>query len=143
LYFFLTVSKRCTAHQWTSLTFRFFYTEHLKEEETDIPPLLRANFTKEEEDVIIQQLAQSGGLSGMRLVLPMVLLAMKEWATPTFCDEFTESLPLPIRHLVANYFLPDEINCVLPKRDAPFLAKEPTLNRVKCCKIPFCCPCII
>jgi len=117
--------------------------DHLQEEETDIPPLLRANFTKEEEDPIIQKIGQSGGLGGIRLIFPCIVLAMKEWASPLFFDDFMATIPAPIRHLMDTYIVPDELNCVVPKRDAPFLSEKPALNRVKCCRVPFCCPCII
>lgn len=117
--------------------------EHLTQEETNIPPLLRANFSKEEEDVIVQKIGARGGLAGLRLILPYVAVAMQEWATPEFYNDFIASLPAPLRHLLFTYHIPDMENCVIPKRDAPFLEKKPTLDRVKCCKLPFCCSCII
>ena len=108
----------------------------------DIPPLLRANFTKEEEEKIIEKISQRGGLVGLRIVFPSISLAMQEWTKPAFYDDFMSTIPPPVRYLLLNYFAPDYENCILPKRDAPFLSEKPNLKRVGCCKI--CCfPCII
>ena len=52
---------------------------HLKEEEEVVPALLRDNFTREEEKVIIDQIIQAGGLTMAKKFMPAVLLAGQEW----------------------------------------------------------------
>jgi len=121
--------------------------DHLKEEEIVFPSLLRAHFTKEEEEAAVQKLVKKAGIAGLRTIFPSVLLAAEEWMSPAHWDEFFSSLPPPIQHLTNKYILPDHRNCVIPKRDAPFLKTKPRVGkegRVKCCMIPFCCfPCIV
>jgi hemerythrin-like domain-containing protein len=122
-----------------------FYAEmkgHLKEEEEIVPALLRGNFTAEDEKKILQKIGKREGVSGMRSFFPSVFFAMREWATPSFQEELMASLPGSFQTLIKGYFIPDYENCVIPKRDAPTLDSMPTLSKVKCCKIPFCCACI-
>lgn len=116
---------------------------HLKEEEETIPDLLRKNYTQEEEQEIVQKILQQGGLALTKKFLPAVLMAMQEWATKDFYDQFVQSMPPPIRHLVFKYFVPDYENYVCPMRDAPTMEKEPKPHRTGCCGIPFCFPCIL
>ena len=115
---------------------------HLQEEEANIPAILRANFTQEEEDACIQKILKKEGTSGLRLFLPPVIMAMQEWASQEFVDQFLCSIPPPLRMLYTNYYLPDYETCICPMRDAPLLEAKPSLSQTKCCKIPFCIPCI-
>ncbi len=125
--------------------------EHLAEEERDISPLLRAHFTQKENDEIVLDILKRGGVQSMRNLLPSVLVAMQQWGSLDFYEEFWGSIPGPVRHLATNYFIPDYENCIAAKRDAPFWEataknrhqQRPPLKRTKCCKISFCFPCII
>ncbi|KAI2504697.1 Hemerythrin HHE cation binding domain [Fragilaria crotonensis] len=128
-----------------------FMDEHLAEEERDITPLLRAHFTQKENDEIVQEILKRGGVQSMRNLLPSILVAMQQWGSLDFFEEFWGSIPGPVRHLATNYFIPDYENCIAAKRDAPFWEataknrhqQRPPLKRTKCCKISFCFPCII
>jgi len=117
--------------------------EHLKEEEEMVPPLLRENFTQEEEDKCLQKILKREGLSGLRNFVPPVHFAMQQWAKPEFVEEFLASMPGPIRSLVEGYYIPDYKTSICPKRDAPKLKSKPTLSKVGCCKISFCFPCAL
>ena len=127
------------------------YSEHLADEERDIPSLLRANFTQKEEEETVQNIIKRNGMEGMRIMVPSILFAMQQWASPAFYEEFWLKIPGPMRRFVANYCIPDYENCVAAKRDAPFWqptgnnrhSKRPPLKRTKCCRIPFCFPCIV
>ena len=133
------------------LTFCPYHPEHLAEEERDISPLLRAHFTRKEEDETVQVILKRSGVKGMRIMLPSILLAMQQWASLDFYEEFWAGIPGPVRHLASNYFIPDYENCIAAKRDAPFWEptagnrhlQRPPLKRAKCCRISFCFPCII
>lgn len=116
---------------------------HLKEEEETIPSLLRDNFTQEEEGAIVEKIIQAGGLPMTKKFLPAVLVAMQEWATPEFYDNFKKSIPPPILHLVSKYYIPDFENVTVAMRDAPTMEKKPVLKKVGCCGISFCFPCIL
>eukprot|EP00563_Minutocellus_polymorphus_P018128 CAMPEP_0197726070 /NCGR_PEP_ID=MMETSP1434-20131217/13382_1 /TAXON_ID=265543 /ORGANISM="Minutocellus polymorphus, Strain CCMP3303" /LENGTH=300 /DNA_ID=CAMNT_0043311883 /DNA_START=31 /DNA_END=933 /DNA_ORIENTATION=+ len=124
-------------------TFNTDMRQHLKEEEQTIPAILRENFTQEEEGVIIEKILQAGGLSMTKVFLPAVVLAMQEWASKGFYDQFLESMPPPIKHLLFKYYLPDHMTFVIPMRDAPTLDEKPKLTKVGCCGISFCFPCIL
>ena len=118
--------------------------KHLKEEEEVIPQLLRDNFTQAEEQECIEKILKNEGLYGARIFVPAIINAMEHWATPKFNEEFLQIMPPPIRSLVVNYFMPDYETFVYPKRDAPILETKPTLSKVRCCRISFCCcPCLI
>ena len=116
---------------------------HLAEEETNMPEILRENFTSEEEKVIVQKIIQGGGLEMAKVFLPAVILAVEEWGSPQFNKEFMASIPPPIRHLVTKYFIPDFKNVAMQMRDAPTMETEPKLAKVGCCGIPCCFPCIL
>mmetsp|Transcript_20404 Transcript_20404/g.30278 ORF Transcript_20404/g.30278 Transcript_20404/m.30278 type:complete len:361 (+) Transcript_20404:169-1251(+) len=120
----------------------FTLSAHLQSEEELLPPLLRQSFTEEEHQGIMQKLSQREGLSGARLFLPSVVMALEEWAKPEFVSTLYDQMPAAVRYLMREYYLPDYKYCVVPMRDAPKLKTKPTLNKVKCCKIPFCCSCI-
>lgn len=120
----------------------FFFTEHLNEEETIFPPLVREKFTEAEHQKVIDSIVQKEGLTGTRLFLPVILEALKEWATPEFVNGFVGSMPPPIRSLFFNYYVPDYETHASQLRDAPLADKKPSLSKVPCCKIPFCIPCI-
>lgn len=117
--------------------------QHLKEEEQTFPTILRENFTQEEEGATTEKILQAGGLTLAKVFLPAVVLAMQEWATKEFYDQFIATIPPPIKHLLFKYYLPDHKSCVIPKRDAPTLDEKPQLTKVGCCGISFCFPCIL
>lgn len=116
---------------------------HLQEEEEGIPELLRANFTHEEEMVTIGKIIKADGLPGARHVLPPILKAMDSWAKPSFKDSFLSTVPPPVKKLLFDYYIPDYNDYVCPKRDAPTLNEKPNVPKVKCCKLPFCCNCVV
>ena len=116
--------------------------DHLQEEETNIPTLLRANFTQEEDDACVQTILKKEGTSGLRMFLPSIHMAMQAWASHEFINQFFGSIPPPLHMLYRNYYLPDYETCLRPMRDAPLLESKPSLSKTKCCKIPFCIPCI-
>jgi hypothetical protein len=113
------------------------------EEERDIPPLAKANFTEEEEKVITEKIMQSVALPALRDVFPPILIAMNSWSTPAYVDNLMNDIPGPIRYLINNYYVPDFETSVKPKRDAPLLETKPSLRRKGCCGISFCFPCIL
>jgi len=117
--------------------------EHLKEEEETFPPLLRANFTQEEDAAIVQEILKKEGLHGTRIFVPSILAAMDNWATPKFKEDFLASFPPPILHRTTKYYVPDYETFVQPKRDAPTLSSKPDVGRVPCFQLPFCFPCIV
>lgn len=117
--------------------------EHLKEEEEGIPELLRANFTHEEEQVVVGKIIKAEGLGGTRRFLPTLLEVMDKWAKPSFKEIFLASIPPPIQKLLYDYYIPDYNDYVCPKRDAPTLSEKPKIVKVKCCKLPFCCNCVV
>lgn len=117
--------------------------QHLKEEEQTIPAILRENFTQEEEGKIVEKILQAGGLTMAKVFLPAVVLAIQEWATKDFYEQFLASMPPPIKHLLFKYYLPDHQTFVIPMRDAPTLDEKPKLSKVGCCGISFCFPCIL
>ncbi|KAL3768366.1 hypothetical protein ACHAW5_005204 [Stephanodiscus triporus] len=115
---------------------------HLQEEEATVPALVRDNFTQEEEDACVKKILKKEGTSGLRMFLPSVIVAMEEWATREYIDQFLGSIPAPLRMLYTDYYLPDYETCLRPMRDAPLLESKPSLSKTKCCKISFCIPCI-
>lgn len=139
--------KGCTKEiaflKTTIPTFVKDMNDHLREEEETIPALLRDNFTQEEEGKIVEKILAGGGLKMTKKFLPAILLAMQEWAKPEFYEVFLGSMPPPVRHLAFKYYLPDFENVVMAMRDAPTLAKKPSLKKTGCFGIPFCFPCIL
>lgn len=124
-------------------TFETDMRAHLKEEEETVPDLVRNNYTQAEEGVIVEKIIQAGGLAMTKKFLPAILMALQEWATKGFYDQFVQSIPPPIRHLLFKYYIPDYENYTIPMRDAPTMEKEPKLSRIGCCGISFCFPCIL
>mmetsp|Transcript_1047 Transcript_1047/g.1822 ORF Transcript_1047/g.1822 Transcript_1047/m.1822 type:complete len:317 (-) Transcript_1047:150-1100(-) len=124
-------------------TFEKDMREHLKEEESTVPKLLRDNFTQEEEEATVEKILQAGGLVMAKKFLPSVLTAMQKWAKDEFYEDFCGAMPPPIKHLTFKYYLPDYENVVVQMRDAPTLEKKPKLKKVGCCGIPFCFPCVL
>jgi hypothetical protein len=113
------------------------------EEERDIPPILRAHFTEEEEKKVTEKIIKKVGLKPMRAVFPSVLYALKQWAKPAFVDKFLQEIPAPAMHLINKYYIPDFETNIRPKRDAPLLSSEPKLSRKGCFGLSFCFPCIL
>jgi len=103
---------------------------HLQEEEKAIPNLLRENFTQEEESMIVNKIAEAGGLTLLKTMFPAICDSMKLWVTPEFFDEFCKTLPEPVMRLAFTYLVPDFETYVVPMRDAPILEKEPDLTKV-------------
>ena len=118
-------------------------TEHLAEEERDIPPLLRANFTEQEEKRVVQRILQNAGLAEMRNIFPAVKESMESWATPEYIEMFSGEIPAPLRYVASNYYEPDYETFIRPKRDAPFLDSEPRLSQKGCFGISFCFRCVL
>ena len=115
---------------------------HLQEGETNIPALLHANFTQEEHDVCMHMTLKKERILGLCMFLPSIHMAMQAWASQEFINQFFGSIPPPLHMLYRNYYLPDYETCLRPMRDAPLLESKPSLSKTKCCKIPFCIPCI-
>jgi hypothetical protein len=111
---------------------------HLSEEETNIPALLHDNFTQEEHDACVQKILKKEGTSGLHLFLLLILVAMQEWASQDFVNQFFGSIPLPLWMLYTDYHFPDYETCVRLMRDSPLLESKPSLSKTKCCKIAFC-----
>lgn len=105
--------------------------------------MLRAHFTSDEEDKIVQNIAKKGGLAETRNVFPAILESMNEWTTPKYMEKFQSKIPGPILSLTKKYYLPDYKACIKPKRDAPLADTEPIFQRVGCFGLSFCFPCII
>ena len=73
--------------------------EHLAEEESFVPSILREYFTPEEEKQIVDQIIQSLGLSGNKMALPWIIDSLKTWKKPEDVASFYYSLPCFIRLL--------------------------------------------
>lgn len=112
---------------------------HLREEEECIPDLLRTNFTQKEEEEIVQQILQKGGMDEVRCFLPSILLAMKEWAAPEFYSGFVGSMPPPVSGPLLQEFLPDYTTFVHPMRDAPTMVLKPKLTKTSDAASSGCC----
>jgi len=78
---------------------RHFMFEHLSEEETHVPKILREKFTEEEETACIGRIMQSFGPEGMALGLPWILDVMEGWRAPDKVDEFFKALPPPVQEV--------------------------------------------
>mmetsp|Transcript_47880 Transcript_47880/g.89237 ORF Transcript_47880/g.89237 Transcript_47880/m.89237 type:complete len:304 (-) Transcript_47880:220-1131(-) len=115
---------------------------HLKEEEEIIPPLMRAHFTQAEENAVVGQIIQKGGLTEARFFLPSIKLTMAKWASPEMRAGVDGGIPPPLVHLLNNYFVPDYQNVYGMMRDSPGLEAKPALKKVPCCMIPCCFPCL-
>mmetsp|Transcript_27729 Transcript_27729/g.59228 ORF Transcript_27729/g.59228 Transcript_27729/m.59228 type:complete len:159 (-) Transcript_27729:246-722(-) len=124
-------------------TFEEGMRAHLKEEEETLPEILRNNFTQKEEIEIVEKILQAGGLALAKKFLPAILLAISEWATSEYYEDFCASIPPPIKHLAFKYYLPDFENVAMAMRDAPTFDKKPKLKKVGCCGISVCFPCIL
>lgn len=91
-------------------TFETDMRSHLQDEEEMIPKLLRENFTQEEESMIVNEIAEAGGLTLLKTMFPAICASMKLWVTPEFFDEFCKSLPEPVMQLaftvcVTRYYM--------------------------------------
>lgn len=91
-------------------TFETDMRSHLQGEEELIPKLLRENFTQEEESMIVNKIAEAGGLTLLKTMFPAICASMKLWVTPEFFDEFCKSLPEPVMQLaftvcVTRYYM--------------------------------------
>jgi len=84
--------------------------DHLAEEEEVIPALLRANFTVEEEAVVVGEIIASLGLDGNKKFLPNIIDAMSRWGGEKKVEEFMLNIPPPIRFLYATFWQPDYEN---------------------------------
>ena len=73
--------------------------EHLAEEESFVPSILREHFTPDEEKQIVDQIIQSLGLSGNKMALPWIIDSLKTWKKPEDVASFYNSLPCFIRLL--------------------------------------------
>jgi hypothetical protein len=112
------------------------------EEERDIPPMLRAHFTEEEEKKVTQKIMQKAGIGELRAVFPSVLISLQLWGKPEYVDKILKEIPAPMMHLINKYHIPDFETNIRPKRDAPLLSCEPKLSRKGCLGLSFCFPCI-
>lgn len=70
--------------------------EHLAEEETSIPPLLRDHTTEKAEAKIVDKIIKSLGITGNRKMLPWVTSAMQVWG-PEVRSEFMKTIPSAVR----------------------------------------------
>jgi len=102
---------------------------HISEEEANIPALLRENFTEEEHDACVQKISMKDGLSGMRIFLPSIIIAMQGWASQDFIDQLLGSIPMQLRMLYSDDYLPAYETCVRPMRDAPLVDSMPSLSK--------------
>ena len=116
---------------------------HIMEEERDIPPLSKVHFTEAEDKAFTDNLMKKEmDMKALRNIFPAMFGAMSEWQTPEAVAEFKKNIPGPLMHLNDKYWTPDYENFIKPKRDAPFLEKEPKLSQTGCFGIPFCFRCI-
>merc|ERR1712154_420229 len=77
--------------------------QHLKEEEKNIPPLMKKYGIKEsEERKVIDKIIQDLGLSGNKVMLPWILDVMQKWGGSKVVNNFKSDIPAPIIFL--NYF---------------------------------------
>lgn len=91
-------------------TYKEFMVEHLAEEESVVPALLRENFTIEEEAAVIDKIIQSLGLTGNKLFLPLIIDAMQRWGGERKVAEFKQNIPPPILFLLDYFWTPDYLN---------------------------------
>ena len=73
--------------------------EHLHEEESVIPNILKEHFTEEEDEKMVDTIIKSLGLSGNKKMLPWIVNAMYDWRGKEKTNEFLSKLPCPIRML--------------------------------------------
>jgi len=67
---------------------RVLCCEHLEEEETLVPPLLRDHFTPEEEKALVEKIMKTFDPKDLALILPWTMDAMNEWAGEEFSKGF-------------------------------------------------------
>jgi hemerythrin-like domain-containing protein len=116
---------------------------HMMEEERDIPPLARENFTEADEKKVTEKILRKAGLGEMRCMFPSILSAVNEWGTPAYAEKLKQQVPPPLLYVANNYYVPDHETYIKPKRDAPLLETKPHLSRKGCFGISFCFPCIM
>ena len=74
---------------------------------------MRGNFThKKEEQVVVDKILEREGIEGCRIFVPTIALAMREWASPEFNEQFLGSMPPPVRTALEEFFLPEYMNMV-------------------------------
>lgn len=72
--------------------------EHLAKEEKELPGILKENFTKEEEDVVINKLIDHTSKLNWN-PLPFMYNSIIRWGGQKEADEFYYNLPLVARML--------------------------------------------
>ena len=102
----------------------------MAEEERDIPPVIRSIGISEAENVaIVEQIIARAGLTGLKYLIPGVIVAGEEWMSEDFYGNFQNSIPPPIMDLLKSTLLPNYHSVICPMRDAPTLASEPDLTK--------------
>merc|ERR1712023_386951 len=77
-------------------------------EEEAYPAALKESMTEEEEMVLVNQIVQSLGMDGNRQALPVILYCMCMWdGEDNAMEWFSKGVPLPIRMLNNNSWIPD------------------------------------
>jgi len=110
--------------------FHNFYCDVMYEEEKTMPAQVRVHFTEQEVTPILEQMYARGGTDGLaRGLLPSMMLGEEQcWAAKT-SRRLSRSLSKPLRKSFSKKVMPDHLNCIVAKRDAPFLDREPDLER--------------
>eukprot|EP00127_Corallochytrium_limacisporum_P001290 Clim_evm2s50 gene=Clim_evmTU2s50 len=112
-------------------TYQHEMLEHIAEEESTYPRMVRDHGTEKSEQAVIDQIIKRGGLSapGNALELPWFLDAMVRWAGPEATEEFRkESIPAPVRMLNDNFWAPNYRNYWRPLLFSLALDEDPKLS---------------
>jgi len=110
--------------------------QHLAEEETVIPPLLKENFTEKEEEKPIQQIIKQNGLAGNRKELPWIIDAVERWGGPDILNNrLLPKIPGVIKSLYFKYWRNEYEMTNVALIQSIKLDKQPTPPTQHCC----CC----
>lgn len=105
--------------------------DHLAEEEQAYPAALRScGMTQAEDAQVVDQIIQSLGLSGNKVMLPPILYVMCMWKGEAQMQEFGKAIPPPIRLLSNQCWFSDFYHnnlCVIEalKGDNQFTPRSP------------------
>ena len=95
-----------------------------------MPAAIRSTrITEAENDAVVGQIIARAGLTGLKYLIPGVLVAGQEWMSQEFYDNFERSIPPPIMELLKSTLVPNYHAIICPMRDAVTLTEEPDLTK--------------
>mmetsp|Transcript_16241 Transcript_16241/g.42941 ORF Transcript_16241/g.42941 Transcript_16241/m.42941 type:complete len:135 (+) Transcript_16241:448-852(+) len=82
-------------------------TAHLDEEEQVVVPRLAEKFTEQEHDeAVADKILKQMPISELSLSVPKILYAMEQWGGPEEATRFLGALPLPLRLMTVQFWVP-------------------------------------